>query len=290
MDLNDLHTFALVAELGTFAAAATRLQVPRSTVSRRVARLEAELDLALLTRSSRSFVLSDDGRALFERCAPALRDIADVERDLADSTAAPRGRLRITASIDLGSTGYLAKLLAGYGARYPDVQVSLEVTNRVVDLMEEGIDLGFRAHAAPLPDRGDLVARRLGAITTGVYASPTYLACHGAPTEVGALGQHRPVAHARAPLAGWPTSPPLTADDYGPVASLLAAGAGVGGLPDFVARPYVAQGQLVRVLPDWQPAPATLSLVWLRSRHMAPRLRAFIDLAVAETQQAGWFG
>ena len=104
MNLNDLNTYLVVVEAGTFTGAAEQLGVPKSTVSRRVARLEEELGLALLVRSSRSFEISDDGRALYERCAPALREVADVERDLADSASAPRGRVRLTTSIDFGTT------------------------------------------------------------------------------------------------------------------------------------------------------------------------------------------
>lgn len=288
MNLNDLETFVLVAEVGTFAAAAQRLGVPKSTISRRVARLEEALGLALLNRSARSFVLSDDGQALYARCAPALRDISDVERDLADSRASPRGRIRVTASIDLGSTAYLAGLLAEYGRRYPGVEVALEVTNRLVDLLEEGIDLGFRTHTAPLPSRDDRIARRLSTITSGVYASPGYLERRGVPGDPAALDTHRTVLHGRVPPAGWPT-PALTADDYRPVAAMLAAGAGVGVLPDFVAAPHLEQGRLVRVPGDWALPSATLSLVWLRSRHLAPRIRAFIDLAVQPTLRPGWF-
>jgi DNA-binding transcriptional LysR family regulator len=281
MNLNDLDTFLVVAELGTFSRAAQRLNVPKSTVSRRVARLEASLGVALLVRSARSFALSDDGRALYDRCAPAMRDIADVARDLVDSTASPRGRLRVTSSIDFGTTTYLAELVTAYGCRYPDVHVALESTNRMVDLMEEGLDIGFRTHVAPLASRDDLMARRLGAVTFGLFASETYLADAGVPADRAALGGHRIVSHGAATVAGQPDDPDLTADDYRPVAALLAAGAGIGVLPDFVAAPHTAQGTLVRVLPDLSLPAATLSLVWLRSRHLAPRVRAFIDLAVA---------
>jgi len=287
MNLNDLETFILVAEVGTFSGAAGQLGVPKSTISRRVARLEEELGLALLKRSSRSFEISDDGRALYDRCAPALREIAGVERDLADSEAAPRGRLRLTTSIDFGTTSYLADLLARFVNRYPQVRVDLQLTNRVVDLLEEGIDLGFRTHVQPLPSRDDLVARRIGQVTIGVYASPEYLDREGIPVGVDELDRHRTLSHGKAYLASWPVPPSLTADDYRPVAAIMAAGAGIGVLPDFVAAPHVAQNRLVRVLPDWEFPPATISLVWLRSRHLAPRLRAFIDLAVEHAREEG---
>lgn len=280
MNLNDLDTFIVVVEAGTFTAAAEKLRVPKSTVSRRVARLEEQLGVALLKRASRSFEISDDGRALYERCAPALRDIADVERDLADSDAVPRGQLRVTTSIDFGTTDYVADLLATYGDKYPHVRVDLQITNRMVDLLEENIDIAFRTHLAALPSRDDLVARRLSSVSIGAYASPRYLQRFGTPASTGDLADHRVVSHGANYLAAWRAAPCLTADDYRPVAAMLAAGAGLGVLPDFVASPYTARDRLVRVLPDWAAPSATLSVVWLRSRHLAPRVRAFIDLAV----------
>ncbi|MCB9793623.1 MAG: LysR family transcriptional regulator [Alphaproteobacteria bacterium] len=286
MNLNDLETFILVVESGTFSGAAEQLGVPKSTVSRRVARLEEELGVALLRRASRSFEVSDDGQALYARCAPALREIAGVERDLVDSEAEPQGLLRLSTSIDFGGTETLARLLADYGARHPGVRVDLQITNRVVDLLEENIDLAFRTHEGPLPSREDLVARRIAEVRIGVYASPDYLARAGRPKGIGSLKAHATGAHARAFLAAWPVTPRFTVNDYGPLAALLAAGAGVGMLPDFVAAPYLRAGRLERVLPDWGPPPSTLSLVWLRSRHLAPRVRAFIDLAVSQAKES----
>lgn len=288
MNLNDLETFVLVAEIGTFTGAAEQLGVPKSTVSRRVARLEEELGVALLKRASRSFEISEDGRALYERCAPALRDIADVERNLADSKASPRGRIRLTTSIDLGTTPYLTELLATYTRRYAEVQVELQLTNRVVDLLEDNIDLGFRTHSQPLPSRDDLVARRIGPVTLSVYASPSYLEEKGEPDSIEALPIHRTLGHAKAYLAAWPVQPTLTADDYLPLAAMMVAGAGIGMLPDFVAAPHVDAGRLVSVLPEFRVEPASLSLVWLRSRHLAPRIRAFIDLAVEQARERGY--
>ncbi|MED5370231.1 MAG: LysR family transcriptional regulator [Myxococcota bacterium] len=289
MNLNDLETFVLVAQEGTFTGAAERLGVPKSTVSRRVARLEEALGLALLQRSGRSFQLTEDGEALMSRCAPALQEIAAVERDLGDRAEAPRGLLRVTASIDLGTTDFLALMLADYSRENPGVELELRVSNRVVDLMEEGVDVGFRTHVAPLPSRDDLMARHLGAVELGAYASPDYLAAHGVPQRVEALKGHPVVSHRSAYLAPCPTEPMLRADDYRPVAALLAAGAGVGVLPRFVAAPLVDAGRLQPLLPDWELKPATLSLVWLRSRHLAPRVRAFIDKVVAHTQRPDWF-
>ncbi len=286
MNLNDLETFIRVAEAGTFSGAAEQLGVPKSTVSRRVARLEAALGRALLVRSSRSFVLSDDGRALYARCAPALREIADVERGLGDARDAPRGQLSVTAAVDLGTTAFLAELIADYMRRYAQVRLSLSVTNRKVDLMEEGYDVAFRIHIGALPDRDDLVARRLGRVPMRVYASPDYLRARGPIEGPGQLSGQLTVQHTLSRSPSWLTEATLCIDDYSPAAAILAAGGGLGGLPVFVAAPYVERGALVSLPLPWDVPDASLSLVWLRSRHLAPRVRAFIDLAVEHARRA----
>jgi DNA-binding transcriptional LysR family regulator len=224
VNLNDLETFILVAELGTFSEAARRLRVPKSTITRRVARLEEELGRSLLNRTARSFAISDEGRAVLDRCGPPLRELAEVERALADAQDAPHGRLRVTTSVDLGTTGFVGGLLAAFTRRYDRVQVALEVTNRRVDLLEEDFDVAVRVHTSPLPDSDDLVARKLGVMTTGVYASPSYLRERGPIERWEHLGGHLTVCHAVAHRERWPTQPTTTADDYVAVAAILAAG------------------------------------------------------------------
>ena len=287
MNLNDLETFLLVAELGTFAEAARRLRVPKSTITRRVARLEEELGRSLLHRTARSFAISDEGRALLDRCGPPLRELAEVERALGDGQELPRGRLRVTTSVDLGTTEFVGGLIAAYTRRYDRVQVALEITNRQVDLLEENFDVAIRVHSAPLPDSDDLVARKLGVMTTGVYASPSYLSERSRSGADDQGQPHRLVCHAIAHQGRLAQAPTITADDYIAVAAILAAGGGVGSLPTWVAAPYLDRGALVRLQLPWEDPRASVSLVWLRSRHLAPRVRAFIDLAVQHAAP-GW--
>jgi DNA-binding transcriptional LysR family regulator len=286
--LTELQTFLLVAEHGSFSGAARALGVPKSTVSRRVGRLEDELGLALLIRSSRSFVLSEDGQALRARARPALRELGDVLEDLGDRDSELRGELSLSCSIDLAGSRWLADLLAGFGGRHPGVQVRLRIANRRVDLLEEGIDLAFRIHDGPISDREDLMARSLGRLCSSLYASPGYLAEHPAPTTLEDLVGHRCIAHVRAFAEVWPGQPSMVVDDFGPAGVLAAAGAGVAALPEFVAAPWVDAGELVPLELGW-PSPETrLALVWLRSRHMAPRLRAFLDMASKQASRTPW--
>ena len=286
MNLNDLRTFVLVTEHGSFAGAAQRLGVPRSTVTRRVRRLEEALGVALLRRSSRSFALSEDGKWVVEQATGPLRDLHQVGRGLQDRGTEPVGELRLTTPIDLGTTGFLAELIAAYATAAPDVRVSLTIANRHLDLLEEDVDLAIRLHASALPSRDDIVARRLGTITLGLYASPTYLAAHGTPGTLTELSSHRVLVQSDLAPRSWNITPAVTANDYGPLAAFAAAGAGIAMLPELVAEGLERRGELQKLdLPSPEPFDATMSLVWLRTRHLAPRVRRFVGLAVEHFAQ-----
>ena len=291
MNLTDLETFVRVAEVGTMSSAARQLGVPKSTVSRRLSRLEQSLGVALLRRSARSFTLTDDGQALQARCAPALRQIAEAQRNLSDAIEEPRGQLSVTVSIDFGVTARFAALVAGFRRVYPGVSLQVMATNRMVDLVEEGFDVAFRLGPAQLPDSDSLMCSRLGDSGGGIYASPSYLERVGEPTHPTELKAHALLSHTATPFqGGWPLQhsetdsvitvpvvPKITLNDFAPLGALLAEEAGFGLLPRFVAAEYVARGQLVSVLPDWCLAGGNIWLVWLRSSHLAPRVRSFID-------------
>ena len=236
MDLNALQTFLFVADEGSLAAAANALNVPTSTVSRRVARLEDDLGLSLLSRSGRGTVLTDDGRALARRSRSALQDLREVEHGFADADGRPRGTLVATAPVDLGTTALLAGVIAEYARQFPQVKTRLRLTNRVTDLLDDGIDVAFRMHTGPLPPRDDLIARRLGHLTFGVYASRHYLQGATTPQVWQDLQAHPLIAHSTATEAVLPAHPLISADDFSAIAALIAHGAGVGILPDFVSQ------------------------------------------------------
>lgn len=292
MNLNDLDTFIRVAESGSFTHAAQDLGVPKSTVSRRVSRLEEQLGVQLLQRTARSFGLTDDGLLLRSRCGPALREIIDVERALADASDKPRGTLRVTAPRDLGSTRAFAAILSGLREQWPAVAVEVDLSTRMVDLVEEGFDVAVRVHNGPLPDSASLMVRPVGAVHGGLFASPSYLSEHGSPQAVANLSEHECVAaRGPAPVVRWvlqqdgdahrqtiAVDAAFAANDYGLVLSALVAGAGIGLVPTFLAADHVQRGELVPVLPQWRTAQGSVSLVWPASRHLAPRVRAFIDL------------
>ena len=291
MNLTDLDTFLRVADAGSFTKAAAQLGVPKSTVSRRVTRLEDSLGLPLLARKARSFTITEHGRLLHARCGPALEEIEQVEQILADASAEPTGVVRVTGPTDLSTTSMFSEFLADFRRRWPKIELDLELTARRVDLIEEGIDVAFRAHRQPLPDTTTLMARTLRATTAGVFASPEYLARAGTirspqnladrdclslrglrgawPLQRGASGEH----------VSFPVRSVLTANEFSVLYSAAVQGVGVALLPCFGAEPFVEAEELVRVLPRWRAASGALSLVWPRSRFPSPRVRAFIDAA-----------
>jgi DNA-binding transcriptional LysR family regulator len=292
MALVDVETFVRVAETGSVTRAAADLGVPKSTVSRRVRRLEDDLGVELLARKARSFTLTPTGLLLVTRAAGALAELAAAERAVRDSEGSPSGRLRITAPADIGNWTRFDDLLAEYRARWPAVELELELTPRRVDLVEEGFDLAFRAHAEPLPSSGDLVARRLLTMTSCIVAAPAYLERHGTPRRPEQLVGHDCLTFAAPGFASswkltrgrenprtFPIRAVVRANEPSSVIRLAERGVGIAVAPDAVLRR--ASGRLVRVLPQWSATGARLSLVWPLSRHMAPRVRAFVDLTAS---------
>ncbi|TXD37502.1 LysR family transcriptional regulator [Lujinxingia vulgaris] len=288
MNLTDLQTFVVVAETETMSAAADELGVPRSTVSRRVARLEEALGVTLVHRSNQGNTLSADGRHLYARSAPAIRELSQVERALADTALKPTGILRLTAPHDFGAMASFAELMTRFEANFPDIELRIELTNRVVDLVEEGFDAAIRAHGPNLPDDAGLMIRPLTRVERGLYASPAYLKQHGRPSSVDELAEHRFVAHQtmlreRNSIFDPHTPRPIMrVNDFGLVVQLLIAGAGIGEVPTFFARDHVRAGLLQRVLPEVGSATGRFSLFWPASRHLAQRIRALIDFLSAE--------
>jgi DNA-binding transcriptional LysR family regulator len=301
MGLEDIGTFVEAAEAGSLTGAARTLGVPKSTVSRRIARLEEELGLELIRRSSRTFHLTEAGEALFRRSAPALRDIAEAKHLLQDAGTEPAGDLRVTAPIDIGSAPPFVHFCVAFHVAYPKVRLSVDLTDRFVDIVAEGFDLAFRLHVQPLEDRTSLKVRHLGPLTIGLYASPAYLARAGRPLDPGALVEHDVVGvqrmgtDERFPLrrigdtevTPFAVRASLLTNSMTFVPSAVEAGAGIGLVPDMIARGLVANGTLVRVLDDWEVPPATLSLLWPVSRLLSPRLRAFLDFVASESPLPG---
>ena len=280
IDLNLSRAFVAVHETKSFSAAAHKLGVPRSTVSRAIAALEQALDTQLFQRTTRAVSATAAAEELYERLSPALRSLENVFHDVPEPNEAPSGTLRIASVPDL-AVSVLAQATARFTTLYPLVKVELELSPRLVDLVREGFDLALRISAKPLKD-STLVSRRVGTMAVALYAAPAYLARRGLPRTPDQLAQHDWVAYRKtSQLSNGRRSQKLvfneriTCPDVFFVRQAVSAGGGLGELPMFLAELDVASGALVRVLPKWTAFSGGIYLVRPGSKHVAQRVRAF---------------
>lgn len=287
MDLNHLSVFAAVAETTSFTEAARRLGVPKSTVSRAVAALEASLGVRLLQRTTRNVALTTAGRALMDRVGPRLVALTEAVGGLPELEDEPSGTLRLTATADFAAE-ILAELVAGFCQRYPRITVQMHLSYRVVDLAKEGYDAAFRT-LGKRPRDSTLVARKIGDIGLQLFASPAYLAARGAPKVPDDLLSHdcvafsgsRPFSLEGATRIRVPLRPRITAEDAFFVREAVRHGAGIGILPTFLAQQDVLAGKLVRVLPRWTIPTGGVYLVYPSSQHLPKKMVVFRDHAIA---------
>lgn len=284
LDLNLLSVFEAVARTSSFSAAARELEIPKSSASRSVARLEDVLGVQLLFRTTRQVSLTAAGTELFDRVTPLLRSMKGAVAGLPEREEVPTGTLKVTAPVDLGVV-FLAELVTRYTARYPGVAVDLHLTGRVVDLVGEGFDVALRV-ATRLED-SSLVVRRAAPVLLQLFASPVYLARRGPPRSEAELDAHDWVLFRGGPQqlrvggqrpGGGP--PRIACDDLLFARDAVRAGAGIALLPTFLAEPDVLAGQLVRVLPRLERLAGSLYVVTPAARHVPRKVAAFRDLVV----------
>jgi DNA-binding transcriptional LysR family regulator len=285
--LTGMAVFARVVDAGSFTAAATQLGMSKSAVSKAIAALEDRLGARLLNRTTRRLALTEVGRAFYQRCARIVAEAEEAELAVTHLQVAPRGTLRVNAPVSFG-TLHLGLALADFLARYPELKVEIELTDRFVDLLEEGYDVAVRI-ASALPD-SSLIARRITVNEAVVCASPTYWRRHGRPRAPQDLTRHACITYAYNPYPHeWafldPDGRPLTVRVDGPLhtnngdAALHAALAGLAvvRLPRFICAPDLAAGRLEAVLDDALPPPNGIYAIYPHSRHLSAKVRAFVD-------------
>jgi DNA-binding transcriptional LysR family regulator len=290
LDLNDLRAFVRVVDRGGFALAARELGLPTSTVSRAVARLEAQTATRLLHRTSRSVHLTIEGSAIYATVNEAVGALERATLALEPSGRRPSGVLRVTAPTDIACT-ILAEIVVAFGERYPNVQVEMALTNRAVNLVGERFDLAIRA-VARLED-SSLMVKRLGSVEHALYASPGYIERYGAPMTPADLGRHRCIVFRGKALAKtWklrageetievPLRGQMAADDFGYIRASVLAGGGVALMPRIVCAKDEAAGRLVRVLPAFAAKGADLCVLYPSAAHVPARVAAFRDFVAA---------
>lgn len=282
MDLNHLAVFARVAGAGSFSVAARELGVDRTRVSRVIGALERDLGARLFVRTTRSVRPTAEGEALARQVAAPLAELERAAGAVPAAHAIPAGTVRLTTTPEL-ARALVAPLLPGFRARYPAVRVALELSDQLVPFTR-GVDLALRLGR---PGAGGLVARRLRALTAGFFASPAYLARRGTPRSAAEFADHEVMwPDARGHKSFAPTSrpgpPSIACADFGTLAELAAAGAGIALLPTFVAARSLARGELVRGVPEYALASAPLYLVSAPIAQLPARVRALRDLLLAE--------
>jgi DNA-binding transcriptional LysR family regulator len=277
--------FTKVVDTKSVTGAAEQLGLPKSTVSRRLAQLEERLGVRLVQRTTRKLALTEIGEAYYLRCARIVSDVAAAEQLVTDMQATPRGRVRVTSTVDF-SMHYLGPIVATFLAEHPDINVELHGTDRVVDLIEEGFDVAVRFGAL---GESSLVARRLCSVSLALCAAPSYIAKHGAPAHIEELDAHDHLVFTPGPRKqAWTLLCGEATFEFGRPARFASnmvravrahalAGSGVACLPDYMIATDLAAGALVRVLPDWATQPADIHAVITTRNNLPPRLARFLD-------------
>ncbi len=287
-DLNDMLYFAEVVDRGGFAAAGRALGLPKSRLSRRVAELEGRLGVRLLQRTTRKLSLTEAGE-LYHRHCVAMREQAEAAAEaVALVHDEPRGTIRVTCPVTLAQST-VGPILSQFLEKHPQVRVDMEVDNRVVDLVEEGIDVALRVRTT-LDDSGSLVIKNLGTTKTLLLAAPALLARQGQPKAVEDLGKLTTVAMSAADgRASWKLIGPggreyelqhrpcYTADDMLTLKYAVVQGAGMCVLPDYMCQRELEDGRLREVLPGWAPRVGVIHAVFPSRRGMVPAVRRFLD-------------
>ncbi|WP_256586946.1 LysR family transcriptional regulator [Pseudomonas sp. GW456-12-1-14-TSB6] len=288
--LTGLIAFARAASLGSYTAAARALSVSPSAVSKSVQRLEEHFGLMLFTRTTRSLVLTPEGRDLYERALRILREVEDIDQAAVASRAEPSGVLKVTAPLPIG-LNILAPALPRFREQYPNLAIDLRLGDQYSDIIEQGIDVAVRV--GNLAD-SRLISRPLGPHRIGAFASPHYLQRKGTPVTAEDLAGHECV-NFRYQSTGqslkWPyeadgkqleLSPntAFTVDASDAVAVVIAAGGGIGISPHYVAAPYVRRGELVPILPQFTVERFSITALWPESRRGSPNVKAFIAYLV----------
>lgn len=296
MDLAAVQAFAKVVQTGSFTRAAEALGTHKAHLSRVVSQLERDLGARLLERTTRSLSLTEVGREFHERSAAILAAVDDARQAVAQSQGEPRGTLRLTCGVEFGMLA-VSGWIHRYLAQYPQMKVDAEITGRIVDVVHEGFDLAIRV--GTLPD-STLAARRLGALRYALYAAPAYLERRGTPRSPQELGQHDLLVFSPGgSSSGWQLgrqddrhrvalqAPRFRASNTFAVQDACAAGLGIALLPCLIAEPMLPDGRLRHVLKGWSTPDVPVNAVFASARFLAPKVRAFIALAVESFAPVG---
>ncbi|WP_440873646.1 LysR family transcriptional regulator [Thalassotalea sp. PLHSN55] len=293
-DLNDMMVFLAVVETGSFTLAADRLNIPKANVSRKVSRLEQYLNVTLLERSTRSQHLTEAGKRYLSHCKRVHEELDLASAAVSELLHSYKGPLKIGASVSTGQQ-ILKPALAKFLHQYPELNVQLNLVNRRVDFIEEGFDVVIRI--GQLND-SSLIAKKLGNISRSFYASPAYLAKHGKPEQIQQLAMHQILimnpSNNDATLNLVSTvgqthtitaKPRLLVDDFSLLKQALIDDLGIAILPEYMCTQEIADGKLVKILPEWGLPAVDVFALYPKNRAKIPKVKAFIEFVVELYQQ-----
>ncbi len=294
--ISDVAAFVQVVESGSFTAAAGRLKLSKSVVSKHVSRLEDRLGARLLNRTTRRLSLTEVGRVFYERSRRGIAELAEAEAEVSRLQEAPRGRLKLNVPMTFGIL-HIAPAIPDFLARHPELTVDMELDDRRLDLIEEGFDVAVRI--SRLPD-SSLVARRLGTCRHAVCASPAYLERRGTPRTPGDLARHDVLTYRYQSSADhWhfvdpegngvsvPVRGRVTMNNGLALREALLAGVGIARSATFVVGPDIRAGRVVELLPGYRSEPVSIYALYPERRHLSPKVRAFVDFMADRMAEPG---
>jgi len=289
------QVFSQVVESGSFSKAAAKLDLSATATSRHIAELEAHLQTRLLNRTTRRISLTESGRALYERCVQILADLEEAEQEASRAAVVPRGTIKLTTSVNFG-VRHLAPALAEFLAAHAEVRFDVSLSDRIVDLVEEGFDLGIRIGGT---GSEHIVARKLGETRLVPCAAPAYLAAHAAPRTPEDLDRHNCLTYEYvSPKNVWRFRDPaggeravrvkgsVQSNNGDVLAEVAAGGAGIVFEPAFIVGPDVRAGRLVPLLQEYVPAPVPIYAVYPSRKHLSAKVRLFVEFLVARFAKA----
>ena len=285
-DLKDMMVFLAVVETGSFTLAADRLGIPKANVSRKVSRLEQQLDITLLERSTRSQHLTEAGKRYLIHCKRVHEELDLATACLSELLHSYKGNLKVGASIATGQQ-ILKPALAEFMHQYPELNVQLNLTNRRIDFIEEGFDVVIRI--GQLSD-SLLIAKKLGTVTRRLFASPSYIAKHGKPKTAEQLNEHQLLImnlinnDLKLKLVSTEgddyilnCKPRLLVDDFSVLKQSIVDGLGIAVLPEYIGREEVVTGKLIKIIPDWGMTDLDVYALYPRNRAKIPKVKAFLN-------------
>ena len=286
--LNSIRAFTKVVQHSSFAAAARDLRLSRSAVSKHVMELEQELGVQLLSRTTRSVTATENGQAYYERCLAILSDLEEADLSATRLQAEVRGLLRINAPMSFG-TLHLARAVADFMEKYPDLRIQLLLSDQQVDPVQEGFDITLRI--ADLPS-SSMIARRIAPARRAICASPSYLARHGTPKHPDDLRGHACLTYGHLATGNqWKLTGPdgdhwiaipwtLCTNNAEVLRDAAVQGRGIALLPTFIAGADFQQGRLATILPGYQAPEISIYAIYPETRHLSLKVRVFIDFLV----------